>query len=54
MGKKEKHQYLFYIESAFSHQKRNSYRNKVLFLKLLLLFVNMKGLDQSSKFTKKL
>lgn len=36
------------------HIPKETYHNKVLFQKLKLLFVNIRSLDQSSKFTKNL
>lgn len=39
---------------VLSHILKETYHNKVLFQKLTLLFVNIKSLDQSSKFTKSL
>lgn len=39
---------------VLSHIPKETYHNQVLIQTLMLLFVNIKSLDQSSKFTKNL
>lgn len=42
------------IYKVLSYTPKETYHIKVLFQKLMPLFVNIKSLDQSSKFTKNL
>lgn len=39
---------------VLSHIPKETYHNKVLFQKLMFLFVNINSLDRSSNFTKNL
>lgn len=51
-GKKQNTKNTWTTYRVLSHTPKETYHSQVLFQKLMLLFINFKSLDQSSKFTK--